>query len=128
MEWQIKESEQWDGQASDLAYYSLSSSIPPRLFCSCAALSYDIKSRYLPHQTSGKKGISQNSISITFLQKLLSCQHLISLKIFLDCLIHNLLRQCPVMVFVLFQPVARKLFVEGWLSMAWLISFCRPET
>ena len=60
--------------------------------------------------------------------QLFSRQHFIALLIFLYRLIHNILRQGPVIVRIGLQPVTCKLLIKGRLSMAWFISLFRPET
>ena len=60
--------------------------------------------------------------------QLFSCEHFVCLEIFFNSLVYDFLRKRPVVVRICLQPVAGKLFVEGWLAMARLISFCRPET
>ena len=59
--------------------------------------------------------------------KLFTGQHLVTLQIFVDGLVHDFLWQCPVVIRVCFQPVTGKLFVERRLTMSCFISFCRPE-
>ena len=61
------------------------------------------------------------------LLKLLACQHLIALEIFIDRLLNDIVRQSPVVVRVSLQPVAGELFVKGRLSVSRLVSVCRPE-
>ena len=53
--------------------------------------------------------------------------HLICFQIFRDGLIDDLLRKCPVVARMGSEPVAGELFVEGRLTVARLIAFCRPE-
>ena len=67
-------------------------------------------------------------VSNLILFQFFTCQHLICLKIFIDCFIHDILRKCPVIIRICFQPVAGKLFVKGWLSMSRFVSFSWPET
>ena len=57
-----------------------------------------------------------------FLCELLTGEHLIALQVFLNGLVHDLLRQGPVVVRVGFQPVAGELFVKGGLAVARLIA------
>ena len=60
--------------------------------------------------------------------QLFAGQHLIALKIFFNGLVHNLLRECPVIARMSGQPIACKLLVEGRLGMSCLVALCRPET
>ena len=61
------------------------------------------------------------------LLQLLPCQHLIALQIFIDRLLNDIIRQCPVVVRICLQPVAGELLVKGRLSVSRLVSVCRPE-
>ena len=47
-----------------------------------------------------------------FLLQFFTSQHLISLQIFINRLIHDLLRQCPVIIRICFQPVSSKLLIK----------------
>ena len=60
--------------------------------------------------------------------KLFACQHLVSLEIFADRLLHDILRQRPVIVRIVLQPVSCELLVKGRLAVSRLISVGRPET
>lgn len=60
--------------------------------------------------------------------KPLPCQHFIGLEIFVDGLVHDLLRKLPVVSLVRLQPVSCELLVEGALAAAGLIFVCRPES
>ena len=80
---------------------------------------------------SGNRGclrLYRGLILRTFLYQLFACQHLVCLKILLDGLIHDILWQCPVVIWIGLQPVTGKLLVKGWLTMTWFVSFCRPES
>ena len=60
--------------------------------------------------------------------KLFTGQHLVTLQIFVDGLVHDFLWQCPVVIRVCFQPVTGKLFVERRLAVSCFVAICRPET
>lgn len=60
--------------------------------------------------------------------QILACQHLVSLKVFVNGLLHDVLRQLPAFFRVGFQPVTGELFVKGRLAMSWLVAVYRPET
>ena len=60
--------------------------------------------------------------------QILACQHLVSLKVFVNGLLHDVLRQLPAFFRVGFQPVTGELFVKGRLAMSGLIAVYRPET
>ena len=61
------------------------------------------------------------------LSKVFTCEHLVCLQIFLDRFVNDLLRECPVVVRICFQPVTGKLFVKRRLPMSRFITVCRPE-
>ena len=70
----------------------------------------------------------EDSRNVSYILKCFACKHFVALQIFIDCFLNNLIRKSPVIIRIRFQPVAGKLFVEGGLTMAWFISFSRPET
>ena len=53
--------------------------------------------------------------------QILACQHLVSLKVFVNGLLHDVLRQLPAFFRVGFQPVTGELFVKGRLAMSGLV-------
>ena len=59
--------------------------------------------------------------------KPLPCQHFIGLEIFVDGLVHDLLRKLPVVSLVRLQPVSCELLVEGRLALSCFITLQRPE-
>lgn len=85
-------------------------------------------SALLPDQMIEKTARSSLSLNTGELSKFFTCDHLVALKIFVNCFLDNIIRKVPVIIRVRSQPVTCKLFVERRLSMAWFISFCRPET
>ena len=62
------------------------------------------------------------------LLQLVARQKLITLQVFVDCLLNNVLRERPIMSLIGFEPVPGELFVEGRLAVTRFISFSRPET
>ena len=73
-------------------------------------------------------GVRFNRLLWGNLLQFFSCQHLISLQVFVNRLLHDIIRQRPVVIRILFEPVAGELFVKGRLAVSRLISVSRPET
>ena len=67
-------------------------------------------------------------IALKFLFQFFSGEHFVALQVFVDGLLYNVLRQGPVVAWMGGEPVTGELLVEGWLAVANLVAFYRPET
>ena len=85
-------------------------------------------SALLPDQMIEKTARSSLSLNTGELSKFFTCDHLVALKIFVNCFLNNIIRKVPVIIRVRSQPVTCKLFVERRLSVSRFITFYRPET
>ena len=85
-------------------------------------------SALLPDQMIEKTARSSLSLNTGELSKFFTCDHLVALKIFVDCFLNYVIRKSPVVIRVRSQPVTCKLFVERRLSVSRFITFYRPET
>ena len=85
-------------------------------------------SALLPDQMIEKTARSSLSLNTGELSKFFTCDHLVALKIFVNCFLDNIIRKVPVIIRVRSQLVTCKLFVERRLSVSRFITFYRPET
>lgn len=69
-------------------------------------------SALLPDQMIEKTARSSLSLNTGELSKFFTCDHLVALKIFVDCFLNYVIRKSPVVIRVRSQPVTCKLFVE----------------
>ena len=74
-------------------------------------------SALLPDQMIEKTARSSLSLNTGELSKFFTCDHLVALKIFVNCFLDNIIRKVPVIIRVRSQPVTCKLFVERRLSV-----------
>ena len=73
-------------------------------------------SALLPDQMIEKTARSSLSLNTGELSKFFTRDHLVALKIFVNCFLDNIIRKVPVIIRVRSQPVTCKLFVERRLS------------
>lgn len=69
-------------------------------------------SALLPDQMIEKTARRSLSLNTGELSKFFTCDHLVALKIFVNCFLDNIIRKVPVIIRVRSQPVTCKLFVE----------------
>ena len=67
-------------------------------------------SALLPDQMIEKTARSSLSLNTGELSKFFTCDHLVALKIFVNCFLDNIIRKVPVIIRVRSQPVTCKLF------------------
>ena len=85
-------------------------------------------SALLPDQMIEKTARSSLSLNTGELSKFFTRDHLVALKIFVNCFLDNIIWKVPVVARMGSEPVTCKLFVEGWLSVSRFVAFYRPET
>ena len=83
---------------------------------------------YFAQRYAGITGFGPIGIALKFLFQFFSGEHFVALQVFVDGLLYNVLRQGPVVAWMGGEPVTGELLVEGWLAVANLVAFYRPET